>query len=128
MLGALTVILSCQLIGEILVAASGAPVPGPVVGMVLLFAGLMVRGRIPDALARVGDALLTNLALLFVPAGVGVVLHLGLLGREGLAITVSLLVSTLVTIAVTALVMRWSLRGDGGPTDVSVEPAKDEDR
>jgi len=129
MLGALTVILSCQLIGEILVAASGAPVPGPVVGMVLLFAGLMARGRIPDPVARVGDALLSNLALLFVPAGVGVVLHLGLLGREGLAITASLLASTLVTIAVTALVMRWSLRADGdGTENPPAEPAKGEGR
>lgn len=113
MLAALTVILCCQLAGEMLVAGTGLPVPGPVVGMVLLFAGLVLRGGIPVALAGVGDALLGHLALLFVPAGVGVVLHIGLLGREGAALSVSLLVSTLLTIAVTAGIMRLCLRGDG---------------
>ena len=120
MIGALTVILSCQLIGEAFVVVTGLPVPGPVVGMVLLFAGLVVRGGVPDQLSTVGDALLSNLALLFVPAGVGVVLHLGVLGREGAAITAALIVSTLITIAVTALIMRFALRADnGGDDDIS---------
>ena len=120
MIGALTVILGCQLIGEAFVVVTGLPVPGPVVGMVLLFAGLVVRGGVPDQLSTVGDALLSNLALLFVPAGVGVVLHLGVLGREGAAITAALIVSTLITIAVTALIMRFALRADnGGDDDIS---------
>ncbi|GGE84142.1 CidA/LrgA family protein [Stappia taiwanensis] len=114
MLGALTVILCCQLAGEMLVAGTGLPVPGPVVGMVLLFVGLVLRRGIPVALARVGDTLLGHLALLFVPAGVGVVLHIGLLGREGAALSVSLLISTLLTIAVTAGIMRLCLRGGAG--------------
>ena len=53
------------------------------------------------------------------PTVVGVVLHLGLLGREGLAISVSLVVSTLLTIAVTALVMRWTLKGRDGDADAT---------
>ena len=114
MLGALTFILCCQLAGELLVEASGLPVPGPVVGMVLLFTWLMLRKREDKELAATADALLRNLALLFVPAGVGVVLHLGLLGREGVAISAALIVSTLATVAVTALVMQWTLRGEGG--------------
>lgn len=114
MLGALTFILCCQLAGELLVEASGLPVPGPVVGMVLLFAWLVLRKGVDTDLGTVADALLRNLALLFVPAGVGVVLHLGLLGREGVAISAALVVSTLATVAVTALVMQWSLRGEGG--------------
>jgi holin-like protein len=114
MLGALTIILCCQLAGEAIVVATGLPVPGPVLGMVFLFTGLVVRGGPSVELSQAGDALLRNLALLFVPAGVGVVLHLGLLGREGLAISVSLVVSTLLTIAVTALVMRWTLKGRDG--------------
>ncbi|WP_029058787.1 CidA/LrgA family protein [Stappia stellulata] len=123
MLGALTIILCCQLAGEAIVVATGLPVPGPVLGMVFLFAGLVVRGGPSAGLAQAGDALLRNLALLFVPAGVGVVLHLGLLGREGLAISVSLVVSTLATIAVTALVMRWTLRGRDGDSDVDAAPS-----
>lgn len=117
MIGALTLILGCQLAGELAVTASGLPVPGPVLGMVLLFLLLAVRGGVGEDLGRVGDALLKNLALLFVPAGVGVVVHLGLIGREGLAITAALVVSTLLTVLVTGLVMSRLARGEAdGPS------------
>lgn len=105
MLGFLTLILCCQLAGELFVVATGLPVPGPVVGMGLLFAGLVVSGGIPDGLAHVADTLLTNLSLLFVPAGVGVMLHAGLIGADIVPISVALVVSTLATIAVTAWAM-----------------------
>jgi len=108
----LTLILGCQLAGEALVAATGLPLPGPVAGMALMFAGLMLAG-LPEGLARIADTLLGHLALLFVPAGVGVMLHLPLLARDGAAIGVALVASTLATIAVTALVMRWLGPGEG---------------
>lgn len=110
MLFFLTVILGCQLVGEVFVAATGLPVPGPVCGMALLFAGLLLRG-LPKGLAQVADALLNHLSLLFVPAGVGVMLHARLIGRDWLPISVALVVSTLVTIAVTAAAMAWLGRG-----------------
>jgi holin-like protein len=107
MLGFFTLLLVCQLVGEAIVAATGIPVPGPVVGMAILFAGLLIRGGIPEGLAATADTLLSHLSLLFVPAGVGVMVHARLIGTEILPITVSLVVSTLLTIAVTALLMRW---------------------
>jgi len=113
MLGYLTLILVCQLAGELIVKALGVPVPGPVAGMAILFAGLIARGGIPDELASVADVLLKNLSLLFVPAGVGVMLHVELLQREWLSLTAALIVSTLLTIGVTAAIMAW-LR-PGGP-------------
>jgi holin-like protein len=106
MLAYLTVIFCCQLFGELLVSATGLPVPGPVCGMAVLFLGLLVRGALPDDLAAVGSALLDNLTLLFIPAGVGVMLHAPLIGRDWLAISVALVLSTALTIAVTALVMQ----------------------
>ena len=102
----LTLIFSCQLAGELLKVALALPVPGPVIGMVILFIGLTIKGGIPEGLAKVGDTLLSNLSLLFVPAGVGVMLHIALIGEQVLAITLALVGSTLLTIAVTALVMR----------------------
>ena len=107
MLSYLTIIFGCQLLGELLVAAIGLPIPGPVCGMLILFSGLLIRGSIPDDLAAVGASLLDNLSLLFIPAGVGVMLHASLLQRDWLPISVSLIVSTGVTIAVTALLMTW---------------------
>jgi holin-like protein len=106
MLNYLTLILCCQLAGELLVTAIGLPVPGPVCGMALLFTGLLIHGGIPDGLASVADELLGNLSLLFVPAGVGVVLHLGLLRTDILPVSVALVISTLLTVAITALMMQ----------------------
>lgn len=106
MLAPLTLLLTCQLVGEFIVRAGGLPLPGPVMGMALLFAGLAVRGKVPESLERLADGLLAHLSLLFVPAGVGVMLHLPRVAHEWLPIAVSLVASTLITIAVTALVMR----------------------
>ncbi|PLW78440.1 CidA/LrgA family protein [Cohaesibacter celericrescens] len=111
MLFYLTAIFVCQLVGEGLVTVLGLPVPGPVAGMALLFAGLMIKGSIPDDLAMVGDTLLKHLSLLFIPAGVGVMLHAALLKREIIPLSVSLVVSTLLAIAVTGLLMSWFMRG-----------------
>ena len=99
-------LLVCQLVGEVIVAVTGIPVPGPVIGMAILFCGLLVRGSIPEELAATAETLLSHLSLLFVPAGVGVMLHVELIGAELLPIAASLIVSTLLTIVVTALVMR----------------------
>ena len=107
MLAYLTLIFGCQVLGELLTTAAGLPVPGPVCGMALLFAGLLVRGSIPSELAATGSALLDNLSLLFIPAGVGVMLHAQLLARDWLPISAALVVSTGLTIAATALVMSW---------------------
>lgn len=107
MLGYITIIFACQLAGELSIAALGLPIPGPVAGMLILLAGLVIRGSAPEDLGKVGDFLLSNFSLLFVPAGVGVMLHAGLLGREWLPLAVALVASTLITIAVTAWTMRW---------------------
>lgn len=106
MLESLAVLLFCQLIGELIVVALQIPVPGPVVGMAILFFGLMLRGNIPEELAQTANGILGQLSLLFVPAGVGVMTHLSLLGRQWLPLSVSLVVSTLLTIAVTGLMMQ----------------------
>ena len=114
MLGAITVLLVYQLVGEVFVQLTGLPVPGPVVGMLLLFITLIARQGVPPererdffkALRGTSQQLLSHLSLLFVPAGVGVMLHFGRLGQEWLALAVALVVSTVLTIVVTALVMR----------------------
>jgi holin-like protein len=116
MLGFLTLLLACQLAGEFLVLATGLPLPGPVVGMVLLFVGLIVRGGVPAGLQTVAGELLRHLSLLFVPAGVGVMLHLRLIAEEWAAISVALVASTVITVGVTAgtMVLLSRLTGRGG--------------
>jgi len=113
-LGFITVLLVYQLVGEVISKGLELPLPGPVVGMALLFATLLIRGRLAEGLGETANVLLKYLSLFFVPAGVGVVVHLHLIKSEWMAISVALVVSTLVTIAVTALLMtklRQSGRG-----------------
>lgn len=105
MLEYLIMILGYQLAGEALQRATGLPIPGPVAGMALLFATLLWRGAVPAGLETVSRTLLQHLSLLFVPAGVGVMLNLHLLAVAWLPISAALVGSTVVTIAVTALVM-----------------------
>ncbi|UFN48937.1 CidA/LrgA family protein [Roseomonas sp. OT10] len=114
MIGAITGLLACQLAGEILGRLLHLPVPGPVIGMVLLFAWLLLRHGEerppPQALGQVADALLGNLGLLFIPAGVGVVLYLPLLAREWAPISLAILAGTLLAIAVTGRLAQALLR------------------
>lgn len=117
MIGAITGLLACQLAGEILARLLHLPVPGPVIGMVLLFAWLLLRHSgerpPPPALGQVADALLGNLGLLFIPAGVGVVLYLPLLAREWAPITLAVLAGTLLAIAFTGRLAQALLRRMG---------------
>lgn len=113
MIPALTLLLVFQLIGEIAVHALALPLPGPVLGMALLFGVLVLRGSAPAAVRETAGGLLQHLSLLFVPAGVGVMVHFARLGQEWVAIAVSLLVSTAAALAVTALVLRALLRRRG---------------
>lgn len=114
MLQALTLILTCQLIGEVTVLATGLPVPGPVLGMLLLLAWLFLRGGVSDDLGRTADSLFAHLSLLFVPAGVGVLVHWERVRGQWLAIAVALVLGTLITLAVTALTMGLVRRVVGG--------------
>jgi holin-like protein len=110
---AITALLTCQLAGEVLARALSLPVPGPVVGMVLLFVALLLRRReVASALGGAADGLLNNLGLLFVPAGVGVVLHLPLLARDWAPLSLAVLAGTLAAIAATGRIAQ-SLLGKG---------------
>lgn len=114
MLGSLTLLLVYQLAGEVLVQALGLPVPGPVLGLLLLFLTLLLRGAPGAQMAQTSAGVLQHFSLLFVPAGAGVLLHTDRLGSEWLPIAVALVVSTLLSIGVTALVLRAILGRRGG--------------
>jgi holin-like protein len=110
MLFGITSLLLCQLAGEVLAKALAVPIPGPVFGMLLLFALMLVHGPLVQIVKPAANGLLANLSLLFVPAGTGVVQHLDLLGTSGLRIVVVLVVSTVASLAVTALTFAWAAK------------------
>jgi len=103
MIHAILAILLCQMAGEILSRLSGLPVPGPVIGLVLLTTGLAAFPRLRDIVRPVAQGILGNLALLFVPAGVGVIGHLSSLASHAGALVVIFLGSTAAAISVGAL-------------------------
>lgn len=109
MLDSLIKVLMFQAVGETLVFVLSIPIPGPVVGMLLLFLYLLVRGRNDEKLAAFSAGFLRHLALLFVPAAVGIMLHLERVAQEWLPILAALVGSTLLSILVTGFVT-WRLK------------------
>ncbi len=102
-------LLALQSLGEMLARGLHLPFPGPVIGMVLLLAALYWEPvRVP--VAACADFLLAHLSLLFVPVGVGVVTHLGLLADYGARMLVVVVLSTWAGIVVTVLVLRGGSR------------------
>src|ERR1700686_4257915 len=82
MIQALMLLLLCQLAGELAARVAAIPVPGPVLGMLLLFALLLWRARLAADVRETTQGLLRHLSLLFVPAGVGVINHFGRIRAE----------------------------------------------
>lgn len=110
MIQAIATLLVFQLTGELLARLSALPVPGPILGMVLLLLVLTVRGGIPQSLDTVSSAILRHLSLLFVPAGVGLMMHAVRIRSEWEAIVGAVVASTLLTLLVTAAVFRLCAR------------------
>lgn len=105
------VLLALQIAGETIVRLTALPIPGPVVGLVLLAVALVSYRPIGEVVEPAGRLLLQHLSLLFVPAGVGVISHLERLEGRYLAILAVLGTSTLIGLAVTA----WTLQALGPP-------------
>ena len=105
MIAAFALILVCQLLGEVVSELFDLPVPGPVIGLVLLFVGLLIKRNPPKVLTDAADNLLIHFSLLFVPAGVGVVTQIDRLKGDWLPIAAALIISTLLAMVLTALLM-----------------------
>ncbi len=106
-------LLAAQAAGELITRALALPLPGPVLGMALLLLAL----HWPSVRVSVGvcaNFLLAHLSLLFVPVGVGVMTHLGLVGQYGGRMLAVLVLSTIIGLAVTALTMHWLRDKDDG--------------
>lgn len=162
------ILLLCQFLGEVTGRALLLPVPGPVLGMLFLLLGLMLRGRlrkrllpapdiegegvlrvdentdrdlgqrqlarallrerVPASLRLASNGLLSHLSLLFVPAGVGVMVHFELIARDLTAIAITLVASIAVTQFVTAWLLQHLIdRGSATPSGAGGKsPSADE--
>ena len=106
-------LLICQSAGEALARLAHLRPPGPVLGLLLLIA-LLQWPAVRAPVGAAADALLAHLSLLFVPVGVGVMTHLGLLQQYGWQILLAISLSTWVGLAVTAGVLKALLRPAAG--------------
>lgn len=104
-LNGITIILLYQLLGEVSAMLLRIPVPGPVLGMLFLFLTLLSRRHIPESVDLSSKVLLNHLSLLFVPAGVGVIVHFDRILQEWIPISITLVLSTVATMATTAVIM-----------------------
>lgn len=105
-------LLAFQSLGELLARGLALPFPGPVIGMLLALMALRIP-TLREPVAACANFLLSHLSLLFVPVGVGVMTHLGLLGQYGVRMLIAIVVSTWIGLLVTAL----TLHLQGGTTD-----------
>jgi holin-like protein len=95
--------------GDLVVHALGLPIPGSVVGMLLLWAALETGLVRLSWLERGAQSVLGVLGLLFVPAGVGFLQFAGA-GRVWLAVVVTIGVGALVTLGVTGRIAERAVR------------------
>jgi holin-like protein len=110
-LSTIFLLIVLQLIGESIVQVSGLPVPGAIIGLILLYAILVFKGEVSDEMSRTSGFLLQNLGVLFVPAGVGVIAYLPMIADQWWIILLVLLISVCLTIGITALIVaRFSPR------------------
>lgn len=106
MIAGLVEILLFQGIGEVVSRFLITLIPGPVIGLVLLLVWLQLRKRVPTQLELVASTLTQHLGLLFVPAAVGVVMFWPHLKSSAIAVVTALVASVVLTIGVSAIVLR----------------------
>lgn len=107
MIASFAFILGFQVLGEALSRLFGLPVPGPVLGMVLMLFAFFLKDNLVDEIRPTAGVLLANMSLLFVPAGVGIMRHGERFMNEGIGIVVTIMASTLIAMAVAGYVILW---------------------
>lgn len=107
---AVAVLFLMQIAGEALARLTGLPLPGPLLGMLLMLAALMAYGRVPAGLRDACHHMLKHLMLLFIPAVAGIMVYFGTLEREWIPFLLACVAGVALTIVVTALTFRWMLK------------------
>ena len=106
MLQGLIVLVALQLIGETFSHYLNIPIPGAIIGMVLLLGYLVIRGFVSKPLLETSTRLFPYLPLLLIPASVGVIQYGSLLEEEGVAVLTALVLSLVISFAVTPFIFK----------------------
>jgi holin-like protein len=100
MIYGLLILFSCQLAGEVIARYFALTVPGSVLGMLILFVGLIIRRRVPAELESASAGILKPLVLYFIPASVGMMTMGPLIAQEGVRILIVLVLSTVLPLLI----------------------------
>ncbi|UOF00807.1 CidA/LrgA family protein [Bdellovibrio reynosensis] len=111
MILALLILIFFQLMGEGTVRLLNLFIPGPVLGMVYFFIALLLFPQLKEKVESLSRFMNKHLALFFVPAGVGIIEYFDLFTKFGVAMVLTLVISTTITLAVTAWFFNILLHG-----------------
>lgn len=121
MLKAILTLFLCLAAGNVITHVTGLPLPGGVIGLVILLV-VLIWHRGPDQqLRETGHFLLKNMTILFIPASAGLITQLPALKQDALAIGIAITVSTVLGMAVTASIMRVLATREPGMKEPSVK-------
>ena len=106
-------LLLLQWISTVIINALGIPFPPALLGMLIL-TGLLCYGIIPaESVEDICDILISKMGMLFLPAGVSVMLYFDVIQAEFMPIMVSIVLCSLAVLAVTALFLQAMLKKGG---------------
>lgn len=108
---------ACNVAGGLIATVLHLPVPGTVIGILILLAGLAAYGRVPQPIRRTAEFLLHHLNLFYIPAGVGVMAYAALVRQDLLPIVAALIGGTCLALVAGALAFHWTARLTGNAPD-----------
>lgn len=104
---AFAALAACQIAGGLISQHLRLPVPGTVIGLLIMLAALSLLRRVPSALREVADFLLKHLNLFYIPAAIGIMAHVALVRQDILPILAALFGSTFLSLIIGVLVFQW---------------------
>ena len=100
------IILGIYLLGELLAGSLNLPIPGNILGMIILFVLLCTKIVKVDNISNVTNFLLNHLAFFFIPAGVGLMTSIGIIKSTWLQLLIVCLSTTTIIIGVTGIIVQ----------------------
>lgn len=100
-------ILSLYFIGEFISKAFNIPIPGNIIGMLLLFT-LLATGILKlEKVETISNFFLNHLAFFFIPAGVGLMNSFSEIKSSSVQILFICIITTIIVMATTGLVVQF---------------------
>ena len=104
------VIIGITFVGELLKYMLPLPIPASIYGMVIMFIGLMTGAIKLDAVKDVGKFLIEIMPIMFIPAGVGLMVSWGALKPVILPISIIIVVTTILVMGVSGRIAQFILK------------------